>query len=140
MFAGAAPEIVETLTSYGEVIGVAFQLSDDLLDITSETGQSGKTPGTDLREGVPTLPVLHALVSDDPSEARLRELLSHPLVDDDEHAEALTLLRKSPAMHSARQTLAEYANEAGRLLATLPDVHARAALQSLADFVVARTG
>jgi heptaprenyl diphosphate synthase len=140
LFAGAPAEVVETLTRYGEVIGVAFQLSDDLLDIASESIQSGKTPGTDLREGVPTLPVLHALASDDPAQARLRELVSRPLVDDAEHAEALELLRKSPAMDTARATLDEYAAEGRRLLATLPDVPARAALQTLADFVVARTG
>jgi heptaprenyl diphosphate synthase len=139
-FAAAPSEIIETLTRYGEVIGVAFQLSDDLLDIASESGQSGKTPGTDLREGVPTLPVLHALRSSDPAEARLRELVSQPITDDALHAEALGLLRASPAMASARETLDGYAEEARSLLATLPDVPARAALQSLADFVVARTG
>jgi heptaprenyl diphosphate synthase len=140
MFAGADEHVVETLTRYGEVIGVAFQLSDDLLDIASSSGESGKTPGTDLREGVPTLPVLHALRASDPTEARLRELVSTPLVDDTLHAEALGLLRESPAMVSARKTLDEYADEARSLLAGLPDVPARAALQSLADFVVARTG
>jgi heptaprenyl diphosphate synthase len=139
-FAGAPAEVVETLTQYGEVIGVAFQLSDDLLDIASESLQSGKTPGTDLREGIPTLPVLYALASADPAEARLRELVARPLVDDGEHAEALELLRRSPAMVTARGTLAEYATEACRLLATLPRIPARDALQTLADFVVARTG
>ncbi len=119
---------------------MAFQLSDDLLDIASESLQSGKTPGTDLREGVPTLPVLHALSSDDPGEARLRELVARALVDDDEVAEALELLRKSPAMTTARATLETYAAEARTLLAELPEVPARAALESLADFVVARTG
>jgi heptaprenyl diphosphate synthase len=140
MFAGASTEVVETLTRYGEVIGVAFQLSDDLLDIASSSGQSGKTPGTDLREGVPTLPVLYALRSTDPAEDRLRSLVSQPLVDDDLHAEALRLLRSSPAMASAQKTLESYADEARSLLAQLPDIPARAALQSLADFVVARTG
>jgi heptaprenyl diphosphate synthase len=140
MFAGAPTHVVETLTRYGEVIGVAFQLSDDLLDIASESVQSGKTPGTDLREGVPTLPVLHALASEDQAGARLRELVSRPIVDDDEHAEALDLLRKSPAMATARATLESYAAEARALLAELPDVPARAALETLADFVVARTG
>ena len=48
------------LTDFGERIGVAFQLSDDLLDVASTTAESGKTPGTDLREGIPTLPVLLA--------------------------------------------------------------------------------
>ena len=54
--------------TYGEKVGVAFQLSDDILDIGSETEESGKTPGTDLREGVPTLPVLIAKRSTDPAD------------------------------------------------------------------------
>ena len=140
MFGGADATTIEILTSYGEIIGVAFQLSDDLLDIASEATESGKTPGTDLREGVPTLPVLYALASDDPGEARLRELIGKPLGDDSLHAEALDLLRRSPAMTRARETLASYAAQARALLGSLPDVPARAALESLADFVVARTG
>ncbi|MDQ6873752.1 MAG: polyprenyl synthetase family protein [Actinomycetota bacterium] len=140
LFGAAAPSVVDVLTSYGEVIGVAFQLSDDLLDIAAEAVESGKTPGTDLREGVPTLPVLYALASDDPAEARLRELIAKPLDDDLLHAEALRLLRGSPAMGRARETLAGYATTARDLLAPLPDVPAREALESLADFVVARTG
>ncbi len=59
LFAGAAPEVVEALTAYGDIVGTAFQLSDDILDIASDAGESGKTPGTDLREGVPTLPGAH---------------------------------------------------------------------------------
>ncbi len=140
MFGGADPATVETLTSYGEIIGIAFQLSDDLLDITSAATESGKTPGTDLREGVPTLPVLYALAGDDPAEARLRELIAGPLDDDTLHAEALGLLRQSPAVTRARARLASYADQARDLLRPLPEVPARAALESLAEFVVARTG
>ena len=77
------------LVEYGERIGVAFQLADDLIDLASETGQSGKTPGTDLREGVPTLPVLLARASTDPADAELHELLDGDLTDDDRHAQAL---------------------------------------------------
>src|SRR5215213_4897683 len=101
MFAGASEEIVDALTSYGEKVGVAFQLSDDILDIASESAESGKTPGTDLREGVPTLPVLMAQASTDPADARLLELLAEPLTDDARHAEALALLRAHPAMDRA---------------------------------------
>ena len=74
-FAGAPLDVEEALTEYGEKVGVAFQLSDDILDVASETEESGKTPGTDLREGVPTLPVLIAQRSTDPADARLLELL-----------------------------------------------------------------
>src|SRR5262245_36567989 len=63
MFAQAPDPHVAALARYGETMGVAFQLSDDLIDISSESPESGKTPGTDLREGVPTLPVLYALRS-----------------------------------------------------------------------------
>jgi heptaprenyl diphosphate synthase len=140
MFAGADRSVIEALQRYGEVVGTAFQLSDDLLDITSLQAQSGKTPGTDLREGVPTLAMLYALRSDDPGQARLRELLRGPLVDDALHSEALGLLRGSPAVVEAQSTLTSYAEGARRLLNDLPDVPARAGLGALADFVIARAG
>ncbi|WP_369795985.1 polyprenyl synthetase family protein [Actinoplanes sp. N902-109] len=142
MFSGAAPEHVEALAGYGEAIGVAFQLSDDLLDISSESVQSGKTPGTDLREGVPTLPVLYALAGDDTdaSAVRLRELLSSgPLVDDALHAEALGLLRESAALKRARETVRSYAEEARTSLAPLPDGTPRRAMEALCDFIADRT-
>ena len=101
-FSGAPRDVEEALTEYGEKVGVAFQLSDDILDVASETEESGKTPGTDLREGVPTLPVLIAQRSTDPADARLLELLDADLTDDALHAEALALLRAHPAMAEAR--------------------------------------
>jgi heptaprenyl diphosphate synthase len=139
LFSGCGPAITETLTAYGEEIGVAFQLSDDLLDIASSSAESGKTPGTDLREGVPTLAVLHALAGDDPAEERLRELISRPITDDAELEEALSLLRDSPGMASARATVIAYAQRARDLLRTLPDVPARRALETLTYYVVDRT-
>ncbi len=140
MFSGASAEVVKTLTTYGETIGVAFQVSDDLLDIDADPDESGKTPGTDLREGVPTLPVLYALQSSDPAEARLRSLISRPLTEDDEVAEAIELLRKSPAMDAARQTLRTYADRSLSLVSSLPEGPAKTTLQSLAEVVVGRTG
>jgi heptaprenyl diphosphate synthase len=143
MFGGASADRVEALAGYGETIGVAFQLSDDLLDIASDSVQSGKTPGTDLREGIPTLPVLYALGSDDADAAtlRLKEILSAgPVTDDDEHAEALTLLRESPALKRARETVRSYAEEAREQLTPLPDSAPRRALESLCDFIADRTG
>jgi heptaprenyl diphosphate synthase len=139
-FAGADATVIERLRAFGEQIGVAFQLSDDILDVASESAESGKTPGTDLREGVATLPVLYALRSADAPGDRLRALVAHPLVDDDEHAEALDLLRVSDAMAEARSTLRGYADSARAILAELPDVPARAAFETLTDIVIARTG
>jgi heptaprenyl diphosphate synthase len=139
-YAGAGPEVIESLRVFGEQIGVAFQISDDILDIASESTESGKTPGTDLREGVATLPVLYALRGSDPATARLRELVARPLVDDARHAEALELLRASDAIDEARRTLRGYADTARSTLAALPDVPARAALATLTELVIARTG
>ncbi|MEZ0577875.1 polyprenyl synthetase family protein [Nocardioides sp. MH1] len=139
MFSGAAPEVVEALTQYGELVGTAFQLSDDILDIASETEESGKTPGTDLREGVPTLPVLMAQASTDPADARLLELLGADLDDDALHAEALDLLRKHPAMDEARAYVIARAEEAKQLLTALPEGSVRDALEAFADVVATRT-
>ncbi len=139
-FAGLPLEQIEALKQYGESIGIAFQISDDILDIASETGQSGKTPGTDLREGVQTLPALYALRDGSAEGARLRQLVAGPLADDTEHAEALSLLRASAALEQARATTVRYAESARAALDVLPDVPARAALDALADLVVVRTG
>jgi heptaprenyl diphosphate synthase len=142
MFGGAPTGQVEALARYGEAMGIAFQLSDDLLDIASESMQSGKTPGTDLREGVPTLPVLYALASDevDAASVRLREILAAgPVTDEEEHAEALALLRESAALKRARETVRSYADQARDELAELPDISARQALESLCDTIADRT-
>jgi heptaprenyl diphosphate synthase len=138
-FGGASPEIEAALTSYGEIVGSAFQLSDDILDIASESEESGKTPGTDLREGVPTLPVLMARASADPADARLLELLDSDLTDDDRHAEALDLLRKHPAMDEARAYVMGLAAEAKTLLDALPAGPVHSALDAFADVVAVRS-
>jgi len=142
MFSGATPAHVEALAQYGATMGIAFQLSDDLLDIASESVQSGKTPGTDLREGVPTLPVLYALAGDDTdaSAVRLREILATgPITDDALHAEALGLLRESAAMKRARETVRTYAEEARAAVAPLPAGSPREALEALCDIIDDRT-
>ena len=69
MFSGGSPETVEIMRSYGEKVGVAFQLADDLIDIASDADDSGKIPGTDLREGVDTLAVLRFRATADPADA-----------------------------------------------------------------------
>nr|WP_211772055.1 polyprenyl synthetase family protein [Kutzneria sp. CA-103260] len=139
MFAGATPEQVQALSTYGDAFGSAFQISDDIIDIASPATESGKTPGTDLREGVRTLPMLYAIADPDPQGDRLRELLAGPLADDNLVDEALKLLRESAGLEQARQTLAGYADRARTALEALPAGPARDALDSLTDYVVART-
>jgi heptaprenyl diphosphate synthase len=138
-FGGCDPATVDVLRLYGERIGVAFQLADDLIDLASESGESGKTPGTDLREGVPTLPVLLARRSGDPADARLHELLDGDLTDDGRHAEALGLLRSHPALDRAREETRRWADDARAALAPVPDGPVKDALEALALGVVERS-
>ena len=140
LMAGAPAADVETVAAYGEVIGVAFQLSDDLIDVLSEADDSGKTPGTDLREGIATLPVLLVLAGRDDASARLRELLAGDLTDDALLAEALALLRAHPAVGQARDRLTAYAATARGIADALPAGAPRDALHALTDYVLARTG
>lgn len=137
MFGGCSAETVELLRQYGEYIGMVFQLSDDVLDIVSD--ESGKTPGTDLREGVTTLPVLYVRASKDPADDRLKDLLSHPLIDDAEHAEALELMRSHPALEQARRHTSAVADQAVALLESLGDSDALAVLRALPGQVASRT-
>jgi heptaprenyl diphosphate synthase len=140
MFSGAPPEVVERLATACHAIGVAFQLTDDILDVTSQSQDTGKTPGTDLREGVRSLPVLYALRSEEPGGERLRELLtSADLTDEALHAEALALLRAHPAMDAAREDVRRWATIARGEIVALPATPVRDALEALCDYVVVRT-
>ncbi len=139
MFGGTPPATVAALTAYGAKVGTAFQLSDDILDIGSDSTESGKTPGTDLREGVPTLPVMLALRSTRAEDARLLELLRGPLTDDDRHAEALRLLRAHPAMTEARAHVRGLAEEAAALLDDVTDGPVKDALVAFAALIATRT-
>ena len=132
---GADETITATAEEFGEVIGVAFQIADDIIDITSDS--SGKTPGTDLLEGVPTLPVLYALAGEDPAEARLRELVSGPVAEADLE-EALSLLRGSKAIEQAKSTLLQYQERARGLAKSLPHGPAQKALVDICDYMIER--
>jgi heptaprenyl diphosphate synthase len=142
MFSGAPDEVADLIGEACLRIGVAWQLSDDVLDVASTSAQSGKEPGTDLRQGVRTLPVLYALRDTATTAAalRLRSLLQdEDLTDPALHAEALSLLRTSPALKEARQTVRQWITDAQELIARLPAVPARAAFEALCDFVITRT-
>src|SRR5437868_7419337 len=93
MFSGADADQTERLSRLGGIVGTVFQISDDIIDIDSDPDESGKVPGTDLREGVHTLPVLYALRGTGADADRLRVLLAKPIDNDADLAEALALLR-----------------------------------------------
>jgi heptaprenyl diphosphate synthase len=151
LFSGAPAGVADQIAAACEQIGVAWQLSDDVIDIASDSSQSGKTPGTDLRQGVRTLPVLYALRSGQspaalpadpsPTDVRLRWLLDEAdLTDEALLAEALTLLRGHDAMKESRADVLNWVHEARVSISALPDGPARAAFLALCDFVEKRTG
>jgi len=138
MLSGSDASVVETLTKFGEKIGIAFQLADDVIDIASDSSQSGKTPGTDLKEGVPTLVTLQIMKSNRSEDAALKKLLSAPM-DDATVAQVIPQLRQHQALKDARTQLHQLADEAKALLVSLPQGSARSALENLCDAIVDRT-
>jgi heptaprenyl diphosphate synthase len=147
LFSGAPAEVATRIAVACEQLGVAWQLSDDVIDIASDAAQSGKTPGTDLRQGVRTLPVLYALRSTSQAaahsgpDARLHGLLADAdLTDDALLAETLALLRAHPALAESRAHVLSWAQGARNEIMALPDLPARAAFLALCDFVEKRTG
>ena len=139
MISKAPAEITDTVTIFGEKIGVAFQLADDVIDIASESNQSGKTPGTDLREGVPTLVTLNVMKSTDSADTELKQLLSAPIEDEATVQQVLVALRNHKALDQSRQQLIQVAKEARGALGPLPINDATGALMSLCDAVIDRS-
>jgi heptaprenyl diphosphate synthase len=138
LLSGAKPGEVEALTEFGERLGVAFQLADDLLDIAYDESSSGKLPGTDLREGVRTLPVLYLLRARGRGADVVERVLSAEEPDEGAVGEALDVLRGSQAFEDARgaaETQVELARES---LGRLPDIPARDALEEVAKRVLDR--
>jgi heptaprenyl diphosphate synthase len=157
LFSGAPAEVATRIAVACEQLGVAWQLSDDVIDIASDSAQSGKTPGTDLRQGVRTLPVLYALRStgqaaggqaaggqaagQSDADRRLYELLSEAdLTDDALLAETLALLRAHPALAESRAHVLSWTQGARNEFMALPSGPAQAAFLALCDFVEKRTG
>ena len=139
LLSGAAPQIVEALTTFGEEIGLAFQLADDVIDIASQTNESGKTPGTDLREGVPTLVTLLVQKANRPEDQKLITSLAGPISDEREVIEVLNALRSHPALDEARTITLQYAENSRKLLSSLPVNETTSAFLTLCDSLVTRS-
>lgn len=137
---GAAPEHAEALRRIGSHIGMMFQIVDDIIDIFSDKDESGKTPGTDLREGVFTLPVLYALEEDTPVGEELRGLLTGALTDDASVDRAIDLLRQSNGRQRALEDIRSYLAAVDAELDKLPDIAAAKALRSLSHYTIERVG
>jgi len=142
MFGGCPPETVDLMVRYGELVGVAFQLADDVIDLSSAGRVSGKVQGTDLREGVPTLPTLlvrRAAENGDSDASRIVAMLDGDLSDDARLAETIAALNEHKVMEAAKDEAARWAQEAVSTLDPLPASPARTALQQFAEAVVGRT-
>jgi len=138
LLSGASPNVVETLTKFGEKIGVAFQVADDLLDIASTETASGKTPGTDLKEGIPTLVTLFVMADNDPADKDLINKLNKPISDED-LPNVISELRKHKALKKVQDYLSKVATEANDLLIDLPAGAAKEALNNLTFALVNRS-
>jgi len=142
MFGGCPQPTVDIMIRYGELVGVAFQLADDVIDLSSAGRESGKVQGTDLREGVPTLPTLlvrRAAADGDAEAERIVGMLDGDLSDDARLAETVTALNEHKVMDAARDEAARWAQEAIGALDPLPESAAKVALRQFAEAVVDRT-
>ncbi|MDQ0277788.1 heptaprenyl diphosphate synthase [Arthrobacter silviterrae] len=141
IFAGVPEEHQNVMLDYGEKVGIAFQLADDVIDVTGLKQVSGKSPGTDLREGVPTLPVLllrKAAARGDATANSVLELVDGDLSGDDALAAAVSALRAHPATAESWTVARQWSADAIAALAPLPDGIVKTALASFAEAVVDR--
>ncbi|MEV7973589.1 polyprenyl synthetase family protein [Cellulomonas sp. NPDC089187] len=142
MYGGCAPEVVETVAAFGERIGIAFQLADDVLDVSADAALSGKTPGTDLREKVPTMPVLllreRAARERRPEDIALVDLLDSDLSDDDALARAVAALSTHEVVAETRARALALVDEAVAVLDVLPAGPVKDSFISFADALVNR--
>jgi heptaprenyl diphosphate synthase len=141
-FGGCGRDVVDVLVDFGEKVGVAFQLADDVIDVAASGSQTGKTPGTDLREGVPTLPVLLLARAAEQGDTSAKELLARlegDLSDDAVLADVVAALRDHAATEQARDEAQRWAAEAVDALEPLRPGPARDALADFARTVADRT-
>lgn len=142
-FSGSEGEVAQLLREYGEAVGIAFQLADDVIDLTATKDSSGKTPGTDLREGVPTLPVLllrRAAQNDDDAARQALELVEGDLTSDEALDRAVSAVVAHPVTEESWSVARSWAVKAQEAIAPLPESTVKQALLSFAEAVVDREG
>ena len=127
---GADLDVARKLERYGITFGLVFQLVDDLLDFLGDERKLGKPIGTDVKEGVYTLPLLHAMQE--------REEVTKLLKDERDIPRLLEIMQETGSFKYARAETLRYADEARAIARSLADVPERESLESLIDFVIER--
>ncbi|HEY7796365.1 MAG TPA: polyprenyl synthetase family protein, partial [Microbacteriaceae bacterium] len=140
LLSDADEDYLEPLGNFGEAVGVAFQLMDDVIDIQSDDDDSGRFPGTDLRAGVPTLPVILLRKKTDEDSIDLVELIDSGLESDSDLQKAVSRLRDHQVMEDSIAAAVSWAEQAKKSLAPLPEGSVKKALEAFADAVVERKG
>ncbi len=137
-YAGADSDRTEALALFGRNLGIAFQIADDLLDISGEEATTGKSLGRDLAKGKLTLPLIHArdTLVDGPRNRLLAQIKQG---DESLSKEILATLRELGSLDYARRTAEQFAAKAAEQLDRLPESAAKATLELMAEFVVARS-
>ena len=140
VLAGASREVEDALGEYGRNLGLAFQIVDDVLDLTASEEVLGKPVASDLREGKATLAVIHTLHNGSTAAERaaIQSVLREQSFDQVSPAEILHILNRNQSVNYAMQTAFGYAATAQAALAVLPDTEYKRALQWMPEFVVAR--
>ena len=139
MLAGIPAERAEALGAYGFNLGIAFQLVDDLLDLTGKTESLGKPVGSDLREGKITLPIIHLLPKLAPADQDVvRQVVRDRAMTDEVWVRISGWLAEHRCADTAYDRAVEFALEAKRHLEIFPPGPERDALMALPDFVLAR--
>ncbi|MCG9967596.1 polyprenyl synthetase family protein [Pelotomaculum terephthalicicum JT] len=134
---GADKNIYLPLRRYGNNIGMAFQITDDILDMVADQSKLGKPVGGDLREGIITLPVIYALEKSG-EKKRLVELVRKTEKSEEEVQEAIEIIRSCGAIECSFEVVNRYLSKAKEELMALPDLPARNNLSMIADFIKVR--
>jgi octaprenyl-diphosphate synthase len=136
---GASAEQEESLSQYGRNLGMAFQIVDDVLDLTASENVLGKPVASDLREGKVTMAVIHALQRCTPAEHRVIETVVQDRVfGSDTHAQVLAILNRHSSLEAAYEKAMQYADLARNAICSFPDTEIKRALLWAPEFVVAR--
>jgi octaprenyl-diphosphate synthase len=139
ILAGATPEQEERLGQYGRDLGMAFQIVDDVLDLTASESVLGKPVASDLREGKATMAVIHALERCTPAERKqIETVLRDRAFNGVTHADILTILNRYNSLEYASQQAARHAESARKAICIFPDSEIKRALLWAPDYVVAR--